>query len=81
MGSLVVISSLWLCRNDKGFNDINLCLMHVIYGARLRLWLALHSVEHRDLFTEVYTRLEDTARDFLSQHGWQYNLLLGPPST
>ena len=34
---------------------------------------------HRDLFMEVCTRLEDTARDFLSQHGWQHNLRIGSP--
>ena len=41
--------------------------MQVIYSstATLRSWSPLQRVEHRDLFTEVCTRLEDTARDFL----------------
>ena len=69
--ALVVIWSLWLCRNDKVFNDKNSSLMQVIYRtiATLRSWSQLQRVMHRDLFMEVCTRLEDTARDFLSRHG------------
>jgi hypothetical protein len=42
--------------------------MQVIYQctAMLRSWPSLYRVEHRDLFTEVSTRLEDTARDIFS---------------
>ena len=81
VGALAVIWSLWLCRNDKVFNDKNSSLMQVIYRttATLRLWSPLQRVEHRDLFTGVCTSLEGTARDFLSQHGWQHNLRIGPP--
>ena len=80
MGALAVIWSIWLCRNDKVFNDKNLSLMQVIYRTTtLRFWSPLQRVEHRDLFTQVRTRLEDTARDFLSQHGCQHNLQIGPP--
>ena len=81
VGALAVIWSLWLSRNDKVFNDKNSSLMQVIYRttATLRLWSPLQRVEHRDLFTEVCTSLEGTARDFLSQHGWQHNLRIGPP--
>ena len=56
--------------------------MQVIYRttATLHSWSTLQHVEHRDLFTEACTRLEDTAMEFLSQHGWQYNLRIGAPS-
>ena len=50
--------------------------MQVIYicTATLRSWSPLQRVEHRDLFMEVSTRLEASAWDFYSQHGWQHNL-------
>ena len=82
VGALAVIWSLWLCRNDKVFNNRLSSLMQVIYRctAILRSWSPLHRVEWRDLFTEVCTRLEDTARDFFTQHGWQRDLRIGPPS-
>ena len=56
--------------------------MQVIYSttATLCSWSQLQRVGHRDLFMEVCTKLEDTAIDFLSQHGWQHNLQIGPPS-
>ena len=40
--------------------------MQVIYlaTATLRLWSQLQHVVYRDLFTEVYKRLDDTTRDF-----------------
>ena len=81
VGAIAVIWSLWLCRNDKVFNDKNSSLTQIIYRstATLRSWSLLQRVEHHDLFTEVCTKLEDTARDFLSQHGWQHNLRIGPP--
>ena len=81
VGALAIIWSLWLCRNDKVFNDKNSSLMQVIYRstATLRLWSPLQRAEHRDLFSEVCTRLETAARDFLSLHGWQHNLRIGPP--
>jgi len=82
VGALAIIWSLWLCRNDNVFNDINSSLMQVIYRctSTLRLWSALQRVENRDLFTEVCTRLEDTARDIFTQHGWLRDLQVGPPS-
>ena len=71
VGAIAVIWSLWLCRNDKVFNDKNSSVMQVIYRctATLRLWSSLQRVEHRDIFSEVATRLETAARDFLSWHG------------
>nr|XP_051181420.1 uncharacterized protein LOC127295499 [Lolium perenne] len=45
----------------------------------LRLWSSLQRVEHRDLFTEVCSRLEATARDTFSLHGWQHNLRIEAP--
>jgi hypothetical protein len=44
-------------------------------------WSQLHRSEDHDLFTEVCTRLEDTARDLYSRYGWQHNLRIGPPPT
>jgi hypothetical protein len=65
VGALAVIWSLWLCRNDKVFNDKNYSLLQVIYRCTsiLRLWSPLQRMEHRGLFTEVCTRLEATAGD------------------
>ena len=76
-----MIWSLCLCRNDKIFNDKSTSLMQVIYKytGTLRLWSSLQRVENRDLFTEVCTRLEATARNTFTQHGWQHDLRIGPP--
>jgi hypothetical protein len=81
VGALAIIWSLWLCRNDKVFNDKNYSLLQVIYRctATLRSWSALQNAENRDLFTKVYTRLEDTARDTFFLHGWQHDLRIRPP--
>jgi hypothetical protein len=81
VGALAIIWSLWLCRNDKVFNNKNCSLLQVIYRCIgiLRLWSPLQRMEHRDLFTEVYTRLEATARDTFFLHGWLHNLRIGPP--
>jgi hypothetical protein len=75
MGAIAVIWSLWLCRNDKVFNDKNSSLLQVVYRATalLRSWSPLQRLEDRDLCTEVSTRLENTAKEFISQHGWQHN--------
>jgi hypothetical protein len=79
--AMALIWSLWLCRNNKVFNHKNYSLLQVIYRCTrtLRLWSQLHRLEDRDLFTEVCTRLEDTARHLFSQHGWLHNLRIGPP--
>lgn len=76
VGALAVIWSLWLCRNDKVFNNKASSFLQVIYRstALLRLWTPLQRLEFRDLFAEVCTRLEDTARDIFSRHGWQRDL-------
>jgi hypothetical protein len=81
VGAIAVIWSLWLCRNDKVFNDKNSSLMQVIYRctATLRSWLPLQRTEDRDLFTEVCTQLEDTAKEFIIRHGWQHSLRIAPP--
>ena len=81
VGAIAFIWSLWLCRNDKVFNDKNSSSMQVIFRCAntLRLWSSLARVEDRDLFTEVCSRLEHTARDIFSQHGWQRDLRIGPP--
>jgi hypothetical protein len=56
--------------------------MQVIYRCTntLRSWSALHHANFHDLFMEVCTRLEDTARDLFICHGWQHDLQLDPPS-
>jgi hypothetical protein len=80
VGAIAFIWSLWLCRSDKVFNDKNSSILQVIYRGinTLRLWSSLQRVEDRDLFTEVCTRLETTARDTFSQHGWPHSLRIGP---
>jgi hypothetical protein len=80
VGAIAFIWSLWLCRNDKVFNDKNSSILQVIYRGinTLRLWSSLQRVEDRDLFTEVCTRLETTARDTFSQYGWSHSLRIGP---
>jgi hypothetical protein len=71
VGALAVIWSLWLCRNNKVFNDKNCSLLQVIYKctSTLRLWSPLQRMENRDLLMEVCTRLEVTPRDIFSPHG------------
>jgi hypothetical protein len=71
VGALAVIRLLWLCRNDKVFNDKNYSLLLVLngYTVILHLWAPLQWMEHRDLFTEVCTRLEAMARDTFSLYG------------
>jgi hypothetical protein len=75
VGAIAVVWSLWLCRNDKVFNDKSSSLLQVVYRvtALLRSWSPLQRLEDRDLFMEVSTRLENTAKEFISQHGWQHN--------
>jgi hypothetical protein len=47
VGAIAVIWSLWLCRNDKVFDDKNCSLLQVIYRctATLRLWSPLQRLE------------------------------------
>jgi hypothetical protein len=49
--------------------------MQVIYRCMvlLRSWSPLQRLESRDLFTEVSTRLKNTANELISQHGWLHN--------
>jgi hypothetical protein len=76
VGAIAFIWSLWLRRNNKVFNDKNSSILQVIYRASntLCLWSPLQRLEDRDLFTEVYVRLEATTRDTFSQHGWPHSL-------
>jgi hypothetical protein len=70
VGAIAFIWSLWLCRNDKVFNDKNSSFLQVIYrGSTLHLSSSLQRVEDHDLFTGVCARLEATARDTFSQYG------------
>jgi hypothetical protein len=81
VGAMALIWSLWLYRNDKIFNNKSPSFLQVIYRCTgtFRLWSQLHRSEDHDLFSEVCTRLVDTARDLFSCHGWQHNLRIGPP--
>jgi hypothetical protein len=47
VGAMALIWSLWLCRNDKVFNDKNYTLLQVIYWCTgtLRIWSQLHRLE------------------------------------
>jgi hypothetical protein len=76
---MALIWSLWLYRNDKVFNDKNCTPLQVIYRCTciFRIWSQLHRLEDLDLFMEVCTRREDTARYLFSLHGWQHNLRTG----
>ena len=81
VGALAVIWSLWLCRNDKVFNDKNFSRLQVLYRCTgiLRSWSTLQRAEYRGLFTEACVRLEKVARDIFTQHGWPLDLRIGPP--
>ncbi|XP_044319212.1 uncharacterized protein [Triticum aestivum] len=46
----------------------------------LRTWSTLQEVEYQPLFKAVCTRLEQVATVVFTQHGWQHNLRIGPPS-
>jgi hypothetical protein len=72
VGALAVIWSLWLCRNDKKFNDKNYYLLQIIYRctSTLCLWSPLQRIENRDLFMKVCTRLEATVTDIFAPHGY-----------
>jgi hypothetical protein len=82
VGAIAIIWSLWLCRNDKVFNNKNCSLMQVIYRCTtlLRSWSSLQRVEDRSLFMEVSTQLEVTVKDFFIRHGWRHSLRLGFPT-
>jgi hypothetical protein len=65
--------------NDKVFDDKNSSILQVIYRVigTLRLWSSLQRPQDRDLYMEVCARLEATARDTFSQHGWPHSLRIG----
>jgi hypothetical protein len=75
VGVIIVVWSLWLCRNNKVFNSKSSSLMQVIYRctALRRLWSSLQRLEDHELFKEVSTQLENTTKNFISQHGWLHN--------
>jgi hypothetical protein len=81
VGAIAFIWSLWLYRNEEVFNDKNSSILQVIYRAigTLCLWSSLQWLEDRDLFMEVYARLEATTRDTFSQHGWPHSLRICAP--
>jgi hypothetical protein len=76
--AIVFIWSLWLCRNDKVFNDKNSSILQVIYRAigTLCLWSALQRPQDRDLYMEVWA----TAWDTFSQYGWPHSLRIDASS-
>jgi hypothetical protein len=64
------------------FNNKNSFILQVIYRAigTLYLWSALQRPQDRDLYMEVSARLEATAKDTFSQHGWPHSLRIGASS-
>jgi hypothetical protein len=52
VGEVALIWSLWLCRNDKVFNNNFVSLLQVIYRytRTLRIWSQLYYTEDHDLF-------------------------------
>jgi hypothetical protein len=82
VGAIAFIWSLWLCRNDKVFNDKKSSILQVIYRAvgTLRLWSSLQRPQDRDLYMEVCAHLEATVRDTFSQHGCPHSLRIGASS-
>ena len=81
-GAYALLWSLWLCRNDLIFNNKNASLFQVIfhYTHSLHTWTTLQRVQYQLLFKAVCTLLEQVATEVFTQHGWQHNLRLGPPS-
>lgn len=75
VGAIAVAWSLWLCRNDKVFNDNFFSIMQVIYRCTNLLfsWSPLQCLEDRDLFMELTTWLKNTDKEFIFQHGWLHS--------
>ena len=82
VGAYALLWSLWLCRNDLVFNDKNASPLQVIFRCThsLRMWSMLQRAEYLPLFKAVCTRLEQVAMEFFTQHGWEHNLRIGPPT-
>jgi hypothetical protein len=57
--------------------------MEVIYRCKalLRSWSLLQRLENHDPFTEVSTRLEETAKKFITHYRWLHNRMIFPPMT
>jgi hypothetical protein len=68
VGALVVIWSLWLCRNDKVFNDKNYSFLQVLYRCTGILPFMVTSATGGES-RPIYEGLEDTTRDTFFQHG------------
>ena len=81
-GAYALLWSLWLCRNDLVFNDKNASPLHAIFRCThsLRTWSMLQRAEVQPLFKAVCTRLEQVAMEVFTQHEWQHNLRIGPPT-
>ena len=81
VGAIILLWSLWLCRNNVVFNAKQSSPMQVIYQCAhlLRAWSTLQKPEHRGLFMEVCLRLEQVAKEIFTPHGWRHNLRLEPP--
>jgi hypothetical protein len=81
VGAIALIWSLWLCRNNMVFDAKISSPMQVIYQCAhlLREWSTLQKPEHRDLYMEVCSRLEQVAKEIFTQHGWHHRLRIQPP--
>jgi hypothetical protein len=55
LGAITIVWSIWLCRDDKLFNDKYFSLLQVIYRCVKTLCLrsSLQRVECRDLYMQV----------------------------
>ena len=81
VGAIALLWSLWLCRNNAVFDAKMSSPMQVIFHCAhlLREWSTLQKPEHRDLYMEVCSRLEQVAKDVFTHHGWQHSLRIEPP--
>ena len=65
VGAYALLWSLWLCRNNLVFNNINSSALQVIFHCThsLRMWSTLQRTDFQPLFKAVCTRLERVARE------------------
>ena len=82
VGAYALLWSLWLCRNDFVFKGRNASPLQVIFRCTqlLSMWSMLQRPEDQPLFKAVCMRLEQVAMEVFTQHGWQHNLRIGPPT-
>jgi hypothetical protein len=81
VGELAIIWSLWLCINDKVFNDKNCSLLQVIYRRYSPLVVtSATGGKSRSLYRGLYMS-GGYGKGYFSLYGWQHNLRIDPPPT